>query len=63
MIYLDEVMEDVELEVATIYAVKLGLDASVVGELFKSIATETFDETKLASVRQEIVDFLKLNDA
>ncbi len=63
MIYLDEVVEDVELEVATIYAEKLGLKSSVVGELFKSIATETYDETKLASVRQEIMDFLKLNNA
>ena len=63
MIYLDEVVEDVELEVATIYAVKIGLKGSVVGELFKSIATETYDEAKLATVRQEIVDFLKLNNA
>ena len=63
MIYLDEVVEDVELEVATIYAEKLGLKASVVGELFKSIATEMYDEAKLASVRQEIMDFLKLNNA
>lgn len=63
MIYLDEVVEDVELEVATIYAEKLGLKSSVVGELFKSIATEMYDEAKLASVRQEIMDFLKLNNA
>ncbi len=63
MIYLDEVVEDVELEVATIYAEKLGLKPSVVGELFKSIATEMYDEAKLASVRQEIMDFLKLNNA
>ncbi|HPM31499.1 MAG TPA: hypothetical protein PLJ60_14280 [Chryseolinea sp.] len=63
MIYLDEVVEDVELEVATIYAENLGLKSSVVGELFKSIATETYDEGKLESVRLEIMDFLKLNNA
>jgi lipopolysaccharide biosynthesis glycosyltransferase len=63
MIYLDDVVEDVELEVATIYAEKLGLKPSVVGELFKSIATEIYDDAKLASVRQEIMDFLKLNNA
>ncbi len=62
MIYLDEVVEDVELEVATIYAEKLGLKSSVVGELFKSIATEMYDEGKLDNVRQEIMDFLKLNN-
>ncbi len=63
MIYLDEVVEDVELEVATIYAENLGLKTSVVGELFKSIATETYDEAKLENVRLEIMDFLKLNNA
>ncbi|MBL7856963.1 MAG: hypothetical protein JNM57_04680 [Cyclobacteriaceae bacterium] len=60
MIYLDEVVEDVELEVATIYAVKLGFKADVVSELFKSIATATYDEIKLRNVKQEVIDFLKV---
>lgn len=60
MIYLDEVVEDVELEVATVYAVNLGFKKDVVSELFKSIATATYDEIKLRNVRQEVIDFLKV---
>ncbi|MEJ7646927.1 MAG: hypothetical protein WKF87_20180 [Chryseolinea sp.] len=60
MIYLDEVVEDIELEVATIYAGKLGFKPNVVSELFKSIATATFDETKNRNVRKEVIDFLSL---
>lgn len=60
MIYLDEVVEDAELEVATIYAEKLGFKSSLVGELFKSIATETYDEDKPRNVREEIREFVKV---
>jgi hypothetical protein len=63
MIYLDEVVEDIELEVATIYAERLGLKADVVSELFKSIATEDYDGQKPRNVRQEVIDFLKLHEA
>jgi hypothetical protein len=63
MIYLDQVVEDIELEVATIYAEKLGFKPFVVGELFKSIATSRYDDNKSESVRQEILEFLKLNNA
>ena len=60
MIYLDKVVEDVELEVATIFAEKLGFKASVVRELFQSIATAAYDESKPRNVRQEVMDFLKV---
>jgi hypothetical protein len=60
MIYLDEVVEDIELEVATIYAGKLGFKPNVVSELFKSIATESQDEADTRNVRQEVIDFLSL---
>jgi hypothetical protein len=63
MIYLDKVVEDVELEVATIYAQKLGFEASIVSELFKSIATAAYDETRPRNVHQEVMDFLKVYDA
>jgi hypothetical protein len=62
MIYLDKVVEDVELEVATIYAVKLGFKDSIVSDLFKSIATADYDVSKPRNVRQEVMDFLKVND-
>lgn len=60
MIYLDKVVEDVELETATIFAEKLGFKPSVVRELFHSIATADYDQSKPRDVRQEVMDFLKV---
>jgi hypothetical protein len=60
VIYLDKVVEDVELEVASIYASKLGFKEGTVSELFKSIATAPYDEDEPRNVRQEIMDFLKV---
>ena len=60
MIYLDEVVEDIELEVATIYAKELGFKSNVVSELFKNIATEPYDQASERNVRQEVMDFLKV---
>ena len=62
MIYLDKVVEDVELEVATIYAEKLGFSSPIVSELFNSIATADTDHGKSRNVRQEVMDFLKVYD-
>lgn len=61
MIYLDEVVEDIELEVATIYAEQLGFKPSIVSDLFKSIATEVYDEPVKRNVREEVIEFMKLN--
>lgn len=44
MICLDQVVEDVELEVASIYAEKLGFPRSLVSDLLKSIVTADTDE-------------------
>jgi hypothetical protein len=62
MIYLDQVVEDAELEVATVYAEKLGFKPFVVNELFKSIATAAYDENRPHSVREEIMEFLKMHN-
>lgn len=62
MIYLDKVVEDVELEVAIIYAARLGFKGEVVSELFKSIATVDYDQSNPYTVRQEVIEFLKLHD-
>jgi hypothetical protein len=62
MIYMDKVVEDVELEVATIYAERLGFKPSVVAGLFQSIATATYDEADTRDVRKEVLDFLKMQD-
>jgi hypothetical protein len=60
MIYLDQIVEDVELEVASLYATRLGFKNSLVGDLFKSIATAEFDLSSPEDVRKEVIDFLKI---
>jgi hypothetical protein len=60
MIYLDQIVEDVELEVASMYATRLGFKNNLVGDLFKSIATSEVDHTSPADVRKEVIDFLKI---
>ena len=60
MINLDKVVEDVELEVASVYAKTLGFRENVVTELFKSIATAKDDGTLVREVRQEVIDFLSM---
>jgi hypothetical protein len=60
MIYLDEVVEDVELEVATIYAERLGFKSGLVSELFTSIVTADEDSAEPRNVRQEVLDFLSV---
>ncbi len=60
MIYLDNKVEDVELEIANIYAEALGFDKSFVAELFKSLVTAPADGANPRAVREEISDFLRL---
>jgi len=62
MIYLDNVVEDIELEVAAIYASKLGFKSFIVGELFKAIATAPFDGKTTSEVRKEVKEFLEIHD-
>lgn len=62
MICLDQVVEDVELEIASIYAEKLGFHRSIVSDLLKSIVTADTDGTAPGDVRQQVIDFLKLNE-
>ena len=63
MICLDNVVEDVELEVASRYAEKLGFKASLVCDLLKSIVTEDPDGGAAGSVREQVMDFLKVHEA
>lgn len=63
MIYLDSVVEDVELQVASLYAVRLGFKDNLVSELFKSIATAVYDESIQRDVRQEVLDFLTVYES
>lgn len=62
MIYLDQVIEDTELELAAYYAEKLGFERGIVGEIFKDIATLPFDGlSSPSSIKKRINDFLELN--
>ncbi len=54
MIYLDNIVEDIELEVASIYAEQLGFKKYIVGEMFQSIATAPYDGKSIDSVKKEI---------
>src|SRR5579859_7689731 len=60
LIYLDKVVEDIELEVASAYAEKLGFKPETAGDLFKSIATLGYDSSSARDVHKEVEDFLKL---
>jgi hypothetical protein len=63
MISLDKVVEDVELEVASLYAERLGFKNSLVCELLNSIVTADSDGNAQGDVRQQVLDFLRLNEA
>ena len=60
MIYLDNIVEDIELEVASIYAQNMGFQPYIVADLFKSIATAPFDGKSHSKVRDEVKEFLSL---
>ena len=62
MIYLDRVIEDLELEVAADYAMKLGFKKELVGDLFKSIATIPYDEVSPQDIQKEVEDFIKIQN-
>lgn len=61
MIYLDKVIEDVELEVAMKYAEKIGLDKIVVAKLFQSIATAPADGISPELLEKEVLSFINFN--
>ena len=60
MIYLDNIVEDIELQVATMYAQELGFSKALVDELFKAIATAPYDGKSTSEVQGEIAEFLAL---
>lgn len=60
MICLDQVVEDVELEIASLYAKKLGFKSSVVSDLLKSIVTADTDGSPRQNVREQVIEFVNL---
>lgn len=60
MIYLDKVVEDAELEVATLYAEKLGFPSRLVSEFFTAIATADEEGDTLESVQNRVEEFVRM---
>ena len=54
MIYLDDVVEDIELEVASLYAEKLGFPSHVVGDMLKAIVSAPSDGIDHFQLRKDI---------
>lgn len=63
MIYLDRVIEDDELEVAMVYAEKIGLKKDVVPNFFQTIATAYVDGISPETLEREVIDFVTSNKA
>lgn len=62
LIHLDNTVEDVELEVATIFAKKLGFTEDMVSELFTAIVTAG-DDDSMRDLRGEVLRFLQEYEA
>ncbi len=63
MIYLDGQVEDIELEVVTRYAEKIGFESHIVNDLLKTIVTAPYDGFDFKHVKEhlkEIVDYNKM---
>jgi hypothetical protein len=58
MIYLDGRVEDIELEVVTKYAKKLGFDSHIVNDLLKTIVTAPFDGFDFKHVKAQLRDMI-----
>lgn len=59
MIYLDGIVEDVELEVTMKYAENLGFKPHIVGDLLKAIVTAPHDGIDKTQVRKELSSLLE----
>ncbi len=61
LIYLDDKVEDLELEVATVYTQALGYKPHLVGDILKTILTAPYDGLKDESIKQEIKVLASMN--
>lgn len=63
MIYLDDVVEDIELEVAMRYAEKLGFQPHLVGDLLKAIVSAPSDGVDHFQLRKDIKHLLAADES
>ena len=61
LIYLDDMVEDIELEVATKYAESLGYKPHIVGDILKTILTAPSDGLSDSELRDEIKSLVEMN--
>jgi hypothetical protein len=60
LIYMDNVVEDVELEVATLYSERLGFQPEIITDLFESISQLVRSNTNSSeAIQAQIGDFIK----
>ena len=59
MIYLDGVVEDIELEVVTRYAEKTGFQSHIVNDLLKTIVTAPYDGFSFTQVKEDLKEIIE----
>lgn len=59
MIYLDERVEDIELEVVTRYAEKVGFKSHIVNDLLKAIVTAPYDGFDFSHVKNHLREIIE----
>jgi hypothetical protein len=60
MIYLDDIVEDIELQVVSRYAEKLGFKPHIVNDLLKDIATAPYDGYTFVQVKAHLQEILEI---
>ena len=61
MIYLDGTIEDIELEVVTKYAEKIGFKSHIVNDLLKAIVTAPYDGFDIKQVKESLMEIIEYN--
>ena len=61
MIYLDGTIEDIELEVVTMYAEKIGFKSHIVNDLLKAIVTAPYDGFDIKQVKESLMEIIEYN--
>jgi len=62
MIYLDGRVEDIELEVVTKFAEKIGFKSHIVNDLLKAIVTAPYDGFDFKHVKQHLKEIIEFSE-
>ena len=62
MIYLDGIVEDIELEVVSKYAEKIGFQMHIVNDLLKTIVTAPYDGFDFDYVKKDLKELLEYSE-